>query len=442
MTSKGSRSSEDGPIASVAPEIRLGPRRTALNHALHIILLVDEHSTSKADRLAEAVAVAWPTRQAPTLQVATHRALDAPLIDHADALVVDLSDRLPPGESVLGLLVLHEMGLPVVLLGDATEFDRLYPDHGMLKLDRSPDTHALAGTLLGITHRQDEVADLLQESGRSKQQVDRLDRQLDRLHLELDGASRLQQQSLPDPTQRIEGGAIATLWKPAGPVSGDLVNVFDLGHGCTGLLVADSIGHGVPAAMLSMMLQRTITETRQFGDEAILRSPAKMLGRLNDSLLQNTGEETRFATAIYAVFDARSNHILLGAAGHPAPIVSRRTGTIERLEAHGPLLGIFSGERFAETGHRLDAGDRVVLYTDGIEQASLYAQHDRAVAGGDAVQQVVRAVADADTPETFITGIQTALDLDASRRSSDEMDDLTMLCLDVDAAAATGRRAA
>lgn len=409
---------------------------------MHICLLAAEHTLPKATRLASAVAAAWPTGPAPEITVASHGNLDALLIEHADAVLVDLSDRTPPGETIFGLLALGEMGLPAVLLGDATELDRLYPGHGMLQVPSRVDTHALAGILFGITQRQDEVADLLQESGQSRERINRLDRQLDRLHHELEGASKLQRQSLPDPLQSIAGGSITTLWKPAGQVSGDLANVIPLADGCTALVIADSIGHGVPAAMLSMILQRTLTEAHQSGDQALLRSPARMLRLLNESLVRTAGDETRFATAIYAVFDSTTNRLMVGAAGHPTPIIARRDGTSQRLPVQGPLLGLFAGENYPETEWALEASDQVVFYSDGIEQASMCCRNRRCENSSEAVDHLVRSAVMTGEPASFIERIQAELDIDGDRRTSEDIDDLTMLCLAVDPPAAVRRRAA
>ena len=408
---------------------------------MHIFMLSCESGKSKTGRLASAIASAWPAAPPPELTVTSHDDLDAILIERADAVLIDISRGLPRGETILGLLALGAMGLPAVLLGDATEFNRLYPDHGMLNIGRNLDPHVLAGILFGITHRQDEVADLLQESGRSREQVHRLDRQLDRLNHELEGASRLQRQSLPEPMKHIAGGSIATLWNPAGQVSGDLVNVVELADGCTALLVADSIGHGVPAAMLSMNLQRTLTEAHHSDRQHLLRSPSRMLSLLNDSLVRTAGDETRFATAIYAVFDSKTNHLLVGAAGHPTPIIARPDGTVRRLPVQGPLLGLFAGEDYSETGWTLDPSDRVVIYTDGIEQAStcVHRQHCNSA---EAVEHLVRTAAGNCPSTPFMERIRATLDLDNGRRTGEDSDDLTMVCLEVAAKPTASRRAA
>ncbi|MAA51637.1 MAG: hypothetical protein CMJ41_01070 [Phycisphaerae bacterium] len=357
-------------------------------------------------------------------------------------MLVDLSHAPPPGETIFGLLALSEMGLPAVLLGDATELDRLYPDHGMLLVPGIVDTHALAGILFGITQRQDEVAELLQESGQSRERINQLDRQLDRLHHELKGASELQKRSLPHPLQSIAGGSINTLWKPAGQVSGDLAQVIKLTDGCTAMVVADSIGHGVPAAMLSMILQRTLTEAHQSGEQSLLRSPSRMLSLLNESLVRTAGDETRFATAIYAVFDSRTNGLRVGAAGHPTPIVSRPDGTSKRLPVQGPLLGLFAGESYPDTEWTLAPADRVVLYSDGIEQVSMCRRSPRCTTAAEAVEDLVRAASVTGEPALFIERIEAELEAHEDRRTGEDIDDLTMLCLTVDPLRMIDRRAA
>jgi len=395
-------------------------------------MLVADHAIDDGRRLARSLATTWPLSTAPHITVNAHRNLHSQLIEHADAMIIDASQCSPPADVVLELLALHEMGLPMIVLGTTPDLSSELCEHELLYLDRNTEPGVIAGSLLGIAHRQTEVASLLHETGRSHHQIHKLDRQLDRLKMELEDASRLQRDNLPDPVQDIHGGSIGTLWKPAGVVSGDLVTVLDLGEHRTALLVADAIGHGVPAAILSMMIQRTIMEAHNGQSNSVLHSPSEMLKRLNESLLQQAGSDTRFATAIYAVYDGATSHLQVGAAGHPAPIVARADGSVRRLPAQGPLLGIFADETYTETTCQLQPGDRMVLYSDGIEQASLCTMQARGTTGQVAIEQLVRGIADAGTPFNFIERMEEALELDSSSRSTDDMDDLTMLCLYVD----------
>ncbi len=405
-------------------------------------MLVAPHAHEDGCRLARSLAAAWPFPTPPHFTVDAHRDLHSKLIEHADAMVIDISQESPPSDVVLELLALREMGLPMIVLGNDAGTSGALCEHDLLHIDRNTDPEVITGALLGIAHRQGEVASLLHETGRSRQQIHQLDRQLDRLNMELEDASRLQRDNLPSPVQNIHGGSIGTLWKPAGVVSGDLVTVLDLGEQRTALLVADAIGHGVPAAILSMMIQRTIMEAYNGQSRSLLWSPSQTLKRLNESLLQQAGTDTRFATAIYAVYDGATNHLHVGAAGHPAPIVARADGSTRRLAAQGPLLGIFADETYVESSCQLRPGDRMVLYSDGIEQASLCTMQNSGATGQVAIEQLVREIADAGNPATFIERMKESLELDATRRTTDDMDDLTMLCLYVDEASGASTRTA
>lgn len=402
-------------------------------------MLVSEVDLERGRSLARSLTKAWPGPTSPRFTVESDRRLNARLIEHADVLIVDTSRHAPPVETMLELIALHEMGLPMMSLGAKGGFERYGLELLQLDLQNSPEL--IAGVLIGMTNRQGEVATLLHETGRSHQKIDRLDRQLERLNMELEDASRLQRDNLPNAIEDVAGGTVGTLWKPAGAVSGDLVTILDIGQQRTAMLVADAIGHGVPAAILSMMIQKTVLEAHH-EDRNLLGSPSEMLGRLNESLLRQAGTDTRFATAIYGVFDAATDRITLGAAGHPAPIVSGRDGTLRRLTAQGPLLGIFSDETYDESTFQLEPGDRMVLYSDGVEQASQCMSPDMSICGAVAIERLVDRAAKEDSPSAFIDCIRTSLGIETARRGSDDMDDLTMLCLYVDDPANSTAKAA
>jgi serine phosphatase RsbU (regulator of sigma subunit) len=98
---------------------------------------------------------------------------------------------------------------------------------------------------------------------------------------------------------------------------------------------------------------------------------AEVLRRLNRLMLHDTGDApARFATVALGQLsvDANGADLTVANAGHPAPLVRRRAG-VERLSAPGTLLGVYPDIELTETTVRLDRGDIMVLYTDGVTEA-------------------------------------------------------------------------
>src|SRR5215213_6437920 len=168
---------------------------------------------------------------------------------------------------------------------------------------------------------------------------------LHRLDEELRLAARLQQDFLPKELPEIGNVRFHTLFRPAGYVSGDLYDVMRLDEKRVGFYMADAVGHGVPAALLTMFIkQALITKEITPGGYRLL-PPAESLARLNQTLVDQNLAHATFATALYGVIDAETLQVTVARAGHPAPMVLRGDGkTIEPLQPDGGLLGVFPNE--------------------------------------------------------------------------------------------------
>src|SRR5215213_3148470 len=193
---------------------------------------------------------------------------------------------------------------------------------------------------------------------------------LTRIDEELRLAARLQQDFLPKELPEIGNVRFHTLFRPAGYVSGDLYDVLRLDERRVGFYMADAVGHGVPAALLTMFIkQALITKEITPGGYRLL-PPAESLARLNQTLVDQNLAHATFATALYGVIDAETLQVTVARAGHPAPMVLRGDGkTIEPLQPDGGLLGVFPNEVYDTATTRLAPGDRLLVYTDGIEVA-------------------------------------------------------------------------
>ncbi len=190
---------------------------------------------------------------------------------------------------------------------------------------------------------------------------------------ELNLARRIQRSFLPSrfpKTPRFDLHAVNISSKE---VSGDFYDVVAAGDGTILLAVADVSGKGVPAALLTSMLQASLRT--QAGNVA---SVSRILGNVNRLVYRNTVEQQQatgpavqqFATFFLALADERGARLSFSNAGHNFPVVYRRSGERVTLERGGTVIGILEDIEFEEGVVELQPGDRVLLYTDGISEAA------------------------------------------------------------------------
>jgi phosphoserine phosphatase RsbU/P len=216
---------------------------------------------------------------------------------------------------------------------------------------------------------QREVAGLQEEISQLKRRGDKLNFHLSRIDEELRLAARLQQDFLPKTLPQIGQIHFHTLFRPASHVSGDFYDVLRLDEKNIGFYIADAVGHGVPAALLTMFIKHALA-TKQIGAGGYrLLSAAETMTRLNDTLIEQALSAATFATALYGTINIETRQVTFARAGHPLPMVLRKNGQIESLDCEGGLLGVFPDEVFEQCTVTLEVGDRLLLVTDGVEVA-------------------------------------------------------------------------
>jgi hypothetical protein len=146
-------------------------------------------------------------------------------------------------------------------------------------------------------------------------------------------------------------------------VSGDFYDVVPAGNGACLLAIADVAGKGVPAALLSSMLQASL-RTQALREKSV----ASILENINALVYRSTAVH-QFATFFLARLDEDTLRLEFSNAGHNHPIVFRKAGGREMLVRGGVVVGILEDARFEEETMTLEAGDRLVLYTDGVTEA-------------------------------------------------------------------------
>ena len=181
-------------------------------------------------------------------------------------------------------------------------------------------------------------------------------------------AARLQQDFLPKTLPQVGRVHFNTLFRPAGYVSGDLYDVMRLDETHVGVFICDAVGHGMPAALLTMFIKRAlVTKEIYAGGGYRLVEPAQIMAHINEALVEQNLSQATYATALYAIVNTQTLEMRLARGGHPPPALLRDDCSLELLRADGALLGIFPDEPFTQTTVQLRHGDKLLVYSDGVE---------------------------------------------------------------------------
>lgn len=232
------------------------------------------------------------------------------------------------------------------------------------------DPAQAAVILWTLAQRQPAIQQLATELLLTEKSISSVNNEMTKLHEELASAASIQRDYLPRSIPSIEGLDMGIVYRPASYVSGDIYDIIELDEHHTGFFLADAVGHGVPAALMTMVITQGLHKTEGKGDNLRIVEPAEALRRLNNTMTEHAGDQARFATAAYAIHDKRTNTITVAGAGHPPALLVRAgTGEVEQLESQGPLLGVFPGVEFEQTIHQMQPGDVFIIYSDGFEVA-------------------------------------------------------------------------
>jgi sigma-B regulation protein RsbU (phosphoserine phosphatase) len=182
-------------------------------------------------------------------------------------------------------------------------------------------------------------------------------------------AARLQRDFLPRRMPNIPGLQFDVLFRPASYVSGDIYDVVRLDESHIAFWVADAVGHGMPAALLTIFLKQAL-QTKEILDTGYrILPPNETLGLLNRELVDQQLSMCQFVTMVYCVLDTTTLTLQTARAGHPLPFHLKANGTLTEIAAEGALLGVFGDENFELTTTQLEPGDSILLYSDGFESA-------------------------------------------------------------------------
>ena len=231
---------------------------------------------------------------------------------------------------------------------------------------------------------------------------------------ELEIAKRIQLSILPLPYPASKSFRVAARYLPMTTVAGDFYDFLLTNEHEAGLLIADVSGHGVPAALIASMVKLAASSQR-----ADAESPSALLLGMNRSLCGNT--QNQFVTAGYVYLNALSKELRYSAAAHP-PMLLVRQGEVMEIAENGLMLAAFDFATYSTLTLPIQTGDRLVLYTDGMVEATNIHQEEF---GPDRLRDVVRATAnlgESEAADHIISSIQ--------QWSAAQNDDLTIILCD------------
>ncbi len=186
---------------------------------------------------------------------------------------------------------------------------------------------------------------------------------------DLEIAKDIQAWLLPGAPLQIPGYQIAYATRPANTVAGDYYDVIlrpgpRLSEDRILFVVADVAGKSIPAAMLMATFQASLRTLSTTGVAL-----ADLVAGVNRYACSNSMGGVRFTTAFFAELDPATGDVVYVNAGHNVPILRKKSGAVERLEAGGMPVGIFAESPYPVGTTRLEGGDWLVIFTDGVVEA-------------------------------------------------------------------------
>ncbi len=180
-------------------------------------------------------------------------------------------------------------------------------------------------------------------------------------------AGLVQQDFLPAQLPNTDKVRWATTFLPAEWVSGDIYDIVRIDEQHIGFYIADVVGHGVPAALLTIFLKQALVMRETVDSKYHVFSPAEVMKNLNVRLAKQKLSGYQFATCCYSLLNIKTLQLTYARAGHPYPILIRPNEQPQRLEIRGSLLGIFGKSEYLQETIQLQPGDKLLLYSDGAE---------------------------------------------------------------------------
>ncbi|WP_152612613.1 PP2C family protein-serine/threonine phosphatase [Leisingera sp. ANG-M7] len=206
-----------------------------------------------------------------------------------------------------------------------------------------------------------------------------LQRVYDAIDKDLIQARKIQESLVPELSKEFGSSTVSLLLKPCGHIGGDLVGMFSPGVNRIGFYSIDVSGHGITSAMMTARLggylssnyfDQNVGMEKRFNRFYALRQPEEVASLLNARLIADTGIEEYFTMA-YCIADLRSGVVKMVQAGHPHPLLLRKSGEMEFIGKGGVPVGLVPDIGYSQEEFTMERGDRLLLFSDGFTEARL-----------------------------------------------------------------------
>lgn len=325
------------------------------------------------------------------------------------------------GEELLGILTL--------LHTNPGHFDK-----------ESAELMQMTATHIGSALENASLYSKLDESYRSLEQakaaIEAYSKALDK---EMEKGKKIQRDFLPRTVPYLPGWEIAFYFHPARQVSGDFYDAFTLPEDRLGLVIADVCDKGIGSALYMALFRSLI---RVFSGQITLRglsvpgseSDTEQISAIdlgqslhavpltNDYIAQEHGHEGMFATLFFGILDPATGEMAFINGGHEPLFIINADGVKESLRAAGPVIGMMSGSKFKVQMTRLEPGDTLIGYTDGVTEAL---SPDRALY----TKKRFLSILDNPAPSASELIEQIKTDLIDHVKDAPQFDDITMLAV-------------
>lgn len=244
------------------------------------------------------------------------------------------------------------------------------------------------------------------------------ERRLQSIEDELEIAREIQASIIPRESPELGNLRITAAYRPMTYVAGDFYDFIPVDRNRAGFLVADVSGHGVPAALIAAMIK---VATRSI--VACAHDPREVLRGLNRIL---SGQlRGQFVTASYLWLDTEDRKALYSAAGHP-PLLRWRDGKLDRIESNGLLFGVAPDPDYPVREMEIRAGDRILLYTDGLIEP----ENSRGESFGERRLEEVFREHQSEAPSYLADQLLSEMRL-WQPTANEQQDDITLVLIDV-----------
>ena len=246
-----------------------------------------------------------------------------------------------------------KLAVPLVSQGELVGLLNLGPR--LSDQDYSSDDRKLLDSLAAQAAPALQVAQLVR-----RQEAEARSRE--RIEQELRVATTIQQNFLPRDLPELPGWDVSAYYRPAREVGGDFYDFIELPEDRIGIVIGDVTDKGVPAAMVMAATRSVLRASAQR-----VVSPGEVLGRVNDLMCPDMPAKM-FVTCLYGVLEPATGRFTFANAGHNLPYVRTDDGSAE-LRATGMPLGLLPGITYEETEAQLEAGETMLLHSDGVAEA-------------------------------------------------------------------------